>query len=126
MTFVYHNQIPVSLLISKDEVKIRVQSQDFAALWFITKELCRRLHDLFGSGESGLEISYPDQIPLKELFERIDEHYNLRCEVDKLKKVLEDRSYQFRVIQKRILNRFKDKNPSPLNNLDFLLNHTYT
>ena len=24
-----------------------------------------------------------------------------------------------------MLNRFKDKNPSPLNNLDFLLNHTY-
>jgi Bardet-Biedl syndrome 9 protein len=24
-----------------------------------------------------------------------------------------------------LLNRFKDKNPSPLNNLDFLLNHTY-
>lgn len=29
------------------------------------------------------------------------------------------------MIQKRLLNRFKDKNPSPLNNLDFLLNHTY-
>lgn len=24
-----------------------------------------------------------------------------------------------------MINRFKDKNPSPLNNLDFLLNHTY-
>ena len=29
------------------------------------------------------------------------------------------------MIQKRLLNRFKDKNPSPLNNLDFLLSHTY-
>lgn len=29
------------------------------------------------------------------------------------------------MIQKRLLNRFKDKNPSPLNNLDFLLTHTY-
>lgn len=29
------------------------------------------------------------------------------------------------MIQKRLLNRFKDKNPSPLNNLDFLLGHTY-
>ena len=43
----------------------------------------------------------------------------------KLRKSLEDRTYQFRTIQKRLLNRFKDKNPSPLNNLDFLLNHTY-
>ena len=30
------------------------------------------------------------------------------------------------MIQKRLLNRFKDKNPSPLNNLDFLLSHTYS
>jgi Bardet-Biedl syndrome 9 protein len=29
------------------------------------------------------------------------------------------------MIQKRLLNRFKDKNPSPLNNLDYLLGHTY-
>mmetsp|Transcript_27459 Transcript_27459/g.26543 ORF Transcript_27459/g.26543 Transcript_27459/m.26543 type:complete len:81 (-) Transcript_27459:335-577(-) len=59
------------------------------------------------------------------MFERIDQHFALRCEIEKQKKVLEDRTFQFRVIQKRILNRFKDKNPSPLNNLDFLLNSTY-
>jgi len=29
------------------------------------------------------------------------------------------------MIQKKMLNRFKDKNPSPLNNLDSLLTHTY-
>jgi Bardet-Biedl syndrome 9 protein len=43
----------------------------------------------------------------------------------KVRKVLEDRTLQFRTIQKRLLNRFKDKNPSALNNLDFLLNDTY-
>ena len=42
-----------------------------------------------------------------------------------MRKSLEDRTYQFRLIQKKLLNRFKDKNPSALNNLDFLLNHTY-
>lgn len=68
---------------------------------------------------------FPDAIPLNELFLLIDEHFYLRGELEKLKKVLNDRSYQFRIIQKRMLNRFKDKNPSPLNNLDFLLNHTY-
>lgn len=30
------------------------------------------------------------------------------------------------MVQKRLLNRFKDKNPTPLNNLDFLLTHTYS
>ena len=42
-----------------------------------------------------------------------------------MRKSLEDRTYQFRIIQKKLLNRFKDKNPSALNNLDFLLMHTY-
>lgn len=30
------------------------------------------------------------------------------------------------MIQKKMLNRFKDKSPSPLNNLDHLLTHTYS
>ena len=56
-----------------------------------------------------------------DLFEAIDKHFTYRHEIRTLKKVLEDRTYQFRIIQKKLLNRFKDKNPSPLNNLDFLL-----
>jgi len=53
------------------------------------------------------------------------EHFGIRQEIQKLKKELEHVTYQYRAIQKRLLNRFKDKNPSPLNNLDFLLTHTY-
>ncbi len=80
-----------------------------------------------GKGATGedFEITYPDAIPLNELFGVIDDHFAHRKELQRLRKELEDRTYQFRVIQKRLLNRFKDKNPSPLNNLDFLLNHTY-
>ena len=57
--------------------------------------------------ESGFEITFPDAIPLVELFGIIDHHSSYRGEIQKLKKTLEDRSYQFRVIQKRLLNRFK-------------------
>ena len=38
---------------------------------------------------------------------------------------LNDRAQQFRVIQKRLLVRFKSKNPAPLNNMDTLLRVTY-
>lgn len=34
-------------------------------------------------------------------------------------------SAQFRVIQKRLLAKFKDKNPTPLTNLETLLNDTF-
>ena len=44
------------------------------------------------------EIAYPEAIPLNELFTLIDEHAAYRAELARLKKVLDDRSYQFRVI----------------------------
>ena len=43
----------------------------------------------------------------------------------KFKELLAQRATQFRVIQRRLLARFKDKTPSPLNNLDTLLDGTY-
>jgi Bardet-Biedl syndrome 9 protein len=128
MTFMYHNKIPVSMLISKDDLKVRIQSPDFSSLWYVLTELVRRVSDLYSSGkfdkdpftsirslltlihppiDESFEIQFTEAIPLNELFSAIDEHYQYRAEIAKLKKVLEDRSYQFRVIQKRLLNRFK-------------------
>ena len=70
-------------------------------------------------------ITFEDKIPTTELFELVDTHFRLRKNSSDLRKQLDKRTVQFRMIQKRLLNRFKDKNPSPLNNLDFLLSHTY-
>ena len=39
--------------------------------------------------------------------------------------MLTQRAAQFRSIQKRLLTRFKDKTPAPLQNLDTLLEGTY-
>jgi Bardet-Biedl syndrome 9 protein len=38
---------------------------------------------------------------------------------------LNDRAHQFRLIEKRLLVRFKDRNPAPLSNLDLLLRSTH-
>lgn len=59
MTFVYHNQVPVSVLISKDDVKIRIQSPVFEGLWFIVKELLKRLLEIYGDGGIFIIVSYP-------------------------------------------------------------------
>lgn len=92
--------MPVSLLISKDEVKIRIQSHEFSALWLVLKELVTRLVALFDNKgtDDDLEITFPDAIPLNELFLAMEEHHSIRREIVKEKKMLEDRSYQFRVI----------------------------
>ena len=105
--------------MSKDDSKIRVQSNHYANLWPCVNELVARLQS------SGITVGFVDKLPVREIDNAIDNHFALRQELKRLRKILEDRTIQFRVIQKRVLNRFKDKNPSPLNNLDILLNHTY-
>lgn len=42
-----------------------------------------------------------------------------------LKEELGQAATQFRVIQRRLLAKFKDKTPTPLTNLDMLLKETY-
>lgn len=120
LSFVFHNQEITTLLVSKDGLKVRFQSQDYSALQPVVSETCNRLQNKWSCN-----ITFQDKLPIPEFFEAIDEHFALRFEIKSSLKTLEDRTYQFRQIQKRMLNRFKDKNPSPLNNLDFLLNHTY-
>lgn len=122
MSFMYHNDVIVSVLISKNAGKYRIQSSSFDALGYIVHELAKRLRIVYGNK---VDIKLQDSVPLHELFTAIDDHFELREKIFKAKKQLEDRSYQFRIVEKRLINRFKDKNPTPLNNLDFLLNQTY-
>eukprot|EP00913_Durusdinium_trenchii_P004632 g4301.t1 len=70
-------------------------------------------------------ITFQDSLPLHDYFALIDDHFELRRHLDELRKDLADRTQQYRVIQKRLLVRFKDRNPSPLNHLDTLLNLTF-
>ena len=49
----------------------------------------------------------------------------LRGELARANDALNDRSQQFRVVQKRLLSRFKEKNPSPLQQIDVVLKSTY-
>jgi len=64
-------------------------------------------------------------MPLNDYFELIDSHFNVRLAMENYKDLLQQRAHQFRVIQKRLLTRFKDKTPSPLQHLDTLLEGTY-
>ena len=64
-------------------------------------------------------------MPLQEYFELIDHHFELRINGEKLEELLSERAVQFRAIQRRLLTRFKDKTPAPLQHLDTLLDGTY-
>ncbi|KAM4874745.1 protein PTHB1 isoform 3-T6 [Thomomys bottae] len=116
----------VTLLASKTSQRYRIQSEQFEDLWLITNELILRLQEHFEKqGTKDFTCSFSGSLPLQEYFELIDQHFELRINGEKLEELLAERAVQFRAIQRRLLTRFKDKTPAPLQHLDTLLDGTY-
>uniref|UniRef100_A0A2K5VT69 Bardet-Biedl syndrome 9 n=1 Tax=Macaca fascicularis TaxID=9541 RepID=A0A2K5VT69_MACFA len=116
----------VTLLASKTSQRYRIQSEQFEDLWLITNELILRLQEYFEKqGVKDFACSFSGSMPLQEYFELIDHHFELRINGEKLEELLSERAVQFRAIQRRLLARFKDKTPAPLQHLDTLLDGTY-
>lgn len=120
----YHNSMEVTILVSRNAGRMRVQANDFGSMWLVLEELRRRLTNYFLGVEgpnSSFKILYQEALPLEDLYGLIDHHFYARKDSLALEKTLEDRAHQFRSIQKRLLVRFKDRNPSSLSHLDTLL-----
>uniref|UniRef100_A0A8C6DRL8 Bardet-Biedl syndrome 9 n=1 Tax=Moschus moschiferus TaxID=68415 RepID=A0A8C6DRL8_MOSMO len=116
----------VTVLASKTSQRYRIQSEQFEDLWLITNELIIRLQEYFEKqGIKDFTCSFSGSVPLQEYFELIDHHFELRINGEKLEELLSERAVQFRAIQRRLLTRFKDKTPAPLQHLDTLLDGTY-
>ncbi|XP_029399120.1 protein PTHB1 isoform X3 [Mus pahari] len=116
----------VTLLASRTSQRYRIQSEQFEDLWLITNELILRLQEHFEKqGTKDFTCSFSGCVPLQEYFELIDHHFELRINGEKLEELLSERAVQFRAIQRRLLTRFRDKTPAPLQHLDTLLDGTY-
>ncbi|XP_050165315.1 protein PTHB1 isoform X2 [Myiozetetes cayanensis] len=115
-----------TLLASKTSQRYRIQSDHLEDLWLITKELTRRLEEHFKKQNcKDFACTYSGSIPLQEYFELIDRHFELRLNAEKFQELLSERAVQFRAIERRLLTRFKDKTPAPLQHLDTLLEGTF-
>ena len=128
MTFSYHSDAEVTLQISKNTGKYRLQAQSPEPLCLFLQELMDRLHFYYETKDTEgdkLAITYESELLLGPQNELIDKHMELRTLIDKHKVTMEKYTAQYRNIQKRLLVRFKDKNPAPLNNMDALLGNTY-
>ncbi len=66
-----------------------------------------------------------EALPLEELWASIDKHSQARQAVSATEQALADRAQQHRAVQKRLLMRFKDRQPSSLAHLDLLLEETF-
>lgn len=119
----------VSILVSKTAGRYRVQSDCLPALHVVMAELERRLGERLGKldspSPSGRLFTCSDFFPFAEYFAAIEGHFGTRLQLRALYSRLNDAAHLFRVIQKKLLARFKDKNPSPLAGLDVLLRETH-
>ncbi|XP_054673023.1 protein PTHB1 isoform X7 [Grus americana] len=115
-----------TLLASKTSQRYRIQSDQLEDLWLITKELTLRLEEHFKKQNcKDFACTFSGSIPLQEYFELIDRHFELRLNGEKFQELLSERAVQFRAIERRLLTRFKDKTPAPLQHLDTLLEGTF-
>jgi Bardet-Biedl syndrome 9 protein len=118
--------------------RYRIQSTSFEGLWLLSDELVRRLvayhHSIESGGQRGggggeeeepFAVLYAEPLPLQEYFELIDSHLHCRAELDGHMAELEKRAQQFRIVEKRLLVRLKDRNPAPIGNLELLSEGTY-
>lgn len=120
----------VSILVSKTSGRYRIQSDSLAAIYIIASELDKRLMlrlKTLGeiSNQSTRFVTCGDNIPIIEFFSRISSHFATRQQLQIDLGKLNDAAHQFRMIEKRLLVRFKDRNPTPLGGLDIIMKDTY-
>ena len=113
-----------SVVVSRSGGRFRVQGDSFATLWLPLQELVHRLENIF-AGDGSLTITFDDPLPLGDLFDVMDRHLEARTAYQETMDELERRTAQFRSVQKRLLVRFKDRSPEPLQHLDELLHDTH-
>lgn len=82
MTLRNHAGDLISLLTSKDEMKIRMQANSMAAIWPVFQKTCSTLQ-LPSNG--GYKVSYAERLPLKELDLAIDAHFDCRMQLKRLR-----------------------------------------
>ncbi|KAL9653336.1 hypothetical protein ABK040_001972 [Willaertia magna] len=129
LTFQFSNGLDVTVLISKNAGRYRIQSSSFETLFIMSKELIRRLKDcsqvMQKEETTPLKIEFTENIPFYSYFDIIDEHFKNRKGLKVYYEQLDNLAHQFRSIQKRLLIRYKDKNPTSINSLDTLFENTY-
>ncbi|XP_071103490.1 protein PTHB1-like [Haliotis cracherodii] len=122
--FQFYGGPVVTVLASKTSQRYRLQCDQIEALWLPMRELAGRLSNHFNRAKD-FKVFFDGALPLQEYFNLVDVHFEFRLNAEKCKEVLEQRAQQFRMIQKRLLTKFKDKTPSALQNMDTLLEGTF-
>lgn len=116
------NQSEVAIVVSKNAGKYRVMSSNYEGLLFIVSQICYKLNECY---EEELKIYFEEELNYNDFFQVVENHYKMITEYKEKNQELEDYSTLYTAIQKSLLNKYKEKRPPSLNNLDFLLRHVH-
>eukprot|EP00944_MAST-04C_sp_MAST-4C-sp1_P015524 g15524.t1 len=134
----YHNGEIATVLISKSSGKYRIQGSSFQSLCLLAIEVMSRVRKLYAEINEDVDFDLCNDFECRRkvametltLFDyywsMVDEHALCRKQMYQIESVINERAQQFRAIQKRLLVRFKDKNPQALSHLDLLLHETFS
>ncbi|KAF0973998.1 hypothetical protein FDP41_006981 [Naegleria fowleri] len=129
LTFQYSNGKDATILVSKNAGRYRVQSSSLDAMYILVKETIRRLKQcaaaLHMEDKQQMKIEFTENMPFYPYFDVIDSHFKNRLGLQIYYQQLDKLAAQFRALQKRLLVRYKDKNPTSINSLDILFDKTY-
>ena len=99
LSFIANNSL-ASILFSSQNARIKLQSNSFITLSFITQLISNRLKLYFKDHSNDFKLLYKADLPLKDFFINIEKHYNICKIINNLSNELNILSQQFRMIQK--------------------------
>ncbi|CAG9853875.1 unnamed protein product [Phyllotreta striolata] len=115
---------PVTILLAKSSNRYRIQTSCFSLLSVIVEQMIHRLEKYYKNLD-GFGVFYNAALPSNEIVVYVKEHFEKRNRVCYLENALDKLCAQFRTIQKRLISKFKVKEPTPLLNLEILMKDTY-
>ena len=122
ITFIYPNRNEVTVIVSKQNGRYRIQSPQMECILFITAQIVRRLNEHFNYQ---VECFIDDQINFGKYIDYIKTHFQLIQDKKEVHKELEKYSTLYTSIQKSLLNKYQQKNPPKLSSLDYLLKQVF-
>ncbi|KAL1498065.1 hypothetical protein ABEB36_008922 [Hypothenemus hampei] len=111
-----------TILLAKSSEKYRLQSDNFTMLSLITEQLIIRVKKHYPN----VKISFNSSLPGNEILVFVQKHFKTQQKVKEFQNLLLLFSTQFRLIQKRLISKYRTKTPISLKFLELLLNDTYS
>lgn len=111
--------VSISISSKRIQQKLLIKSNSYECLMFITLHLLQKCKNL---GCKFDPASFDkNSLKLDQFFKLIDSYSSIKSKINEIEDNLEKQSSYFKSVIKRILIKLKDRNPTPLNKLDLML-----